>query len=203
MKKLILAVIVALTVAAPAMAEQVPLSSIEKCVVIEGDLARLECYDQIAKAHNLSGSQAVKIQTGVTGKWTVDKKVNPIDGSTAVNIFLKADSGNSKFGKPIMLVARCESKKTEMYINWQTYLGSEAKVTLRIGMSDARTSKWSMSSDKKRAFNNAPINTLKEMLITDEVVAQVTPFNQSPHTAIFNVSGLGEAIKSLREACGW
>ena len=200
MKKLILAVIGVLTVAAPAMADQVPSSSIEKCVVIEGDLARLECYDQVAKAYNLNGPQA---QAGITGKWTVDKKTDPIDDSKTVNIFLKADSGGSKFGKPIMLVARCDSNKTEVYIDWQTYLGSEAKVTLRIGTNDAKTSKWTLKSDKQRSFNNSPIDTLKEILIADKMVAQVAPFNQSLYTAVFNTSGLDEAIKSLREACDW
>ncbi|MGB5854790.1 MAG: type VI secretion system-associated protein TagO [Oceanisphaera sp.] len=203
MKKLILAVIGALTVAAPAMADQVPSSSIEKCVVIERDLARLECYDQIAKAYNLNGPQAVNAQAGSIGKWVIDKKANPIDDSKTVNISLKADSGGSKFSKPIMLAARCDSKKTEMYIDWQTYLGSEAKVTLRIGANDAKTSKWSMPSDKQRSFNDSPISTLKEMLMADKMVAQITPFNQSPYTAVFNTSGLDEAIKPLREACGW
>lgn len=202
MKKIILTALV-LTISAPAMAQQIPSSLIEQCAVIEGDLARLACYDQIAKTLNLSGSHPAQAQLGDTGQWTVEKKTDPIDDTKTVNIFLTADSGNSRFGKPIMLMARCDSEKTEMFIDWQIYLGSEAKVTLRIGDSDAKTSKWTLSSDRQKSFNKSPISTLEEMLTTDTMVAQITPFNQKPSTAVFNIAGLDEAIKPLREACAW
>ncbi|MGO4999114.1 type VI secretion system-associated protein TagO [Oceanisphaera sp. W20_SRM_FM3] len=202
MKKLILAAL-ALTISAPALAEQIPSSAIEQCAVIKGDLVRLQCYDQIAKTHNIGGSHPVNTQIADTGKWTVEKKTDPIDDTKTVNIFLTADSGNSRFGKPIMLMARCDSEKTDMFIDWQIYLGSEAKVTLRIGDDDANTSKWILSSDRQKSFNKSPINTLKTMLTTDKMVAQITPFNQKPSTAVFNISGLDEAIKPLREACVW
>lgn len=207
MNKRILAT-VALAVSMPTLAAQIPASAIEECAAIAADASRLACYDQIAQTYPLSESTTADTQTVGTGKWTVDKKTNPMDDSKTVHISLVAASGNSKYGKPIMLVAHCDSKKkekTEMYINWQVYLGSgsETKVTLRIGANDATTSKWSTSSDRQRTVSYSPISTLKEMLMVDRVVAQVTPFNQDPYTAIFNVSGLEEATKSLQEACVW
>ncbi|WP_161492534.1 type VI secretion system-associated protein TagO [Oceanisphaera profunda] len=207
MKKLILTAL-ALTISAPVIsaptvAQQILSSAIEQCAVIEEDFSRLECYDQIAKTHNLSGQHTDQAQLGGTGQWTVEKKTDPIDDTKTVNIFLIADSGSSRFGKPIMLVARCDSEKTEMFIDWQIYLGSEAKVTLRIGDDDAKKSKWTLSSDRQKSFNKSPINTLKAMLTTDKMVAQITPFNQKPSTAVFNIAGLDEAIKPLREACVW
>lgn len=185
------------------MAQQIPSSAIEQCAVIESNLERLKCYDLLAKTHNLSGSHPDQAEMGGIGQWTVEKKTDPIDDTKTVNIFLIADSGNSRFGKPIMLVARCDSEKTEMFIDWQIYLGSEAKVTLRIGDDDAKKSKWILSSDRQKSFNKSPINTLKAMLTTDKMVAQITPFNQKPSTAVFNIAGLNEAIKPLREACVW
>lgn len=207
MKKLILTAL-ALTISAPVMsaptvAQQIPSSAIEQCAVIESNLERLKCYDLLAKTHNLSGSHPDQAEMGGIGQWTVEKKTDPIDDTKTVNIFLIADSGNSRFGKPIMLVARCDSEKTEMFIDWQIYLGSEAKVTLRIGDDDAKKSKWILSSDRQKSFNKSPINTLKAMLTTDKMVAQITPFNQKPSTAVFNIAGLNEAIKPLREACVW
>ncbi|WP_257025488.1 type VI secretion protein [Pseudoalteromonas sp. MIP2626] len=41
------------------------------------------------------------------------------------------------------------------------------------------------------------------MLTSDKLVAQVTPYNESPATAIFNTTGLKNAIKPLRETCNW
>lgn len=207
MKKRILTVLAlvvsAPAVSAPAMAEQISLSALERCAVIKADSARLECYDLLAKEHSLSGLNAVKAQMGNTGKWTVDKKADLIDDSKTVNIFLTADSGNSRFGKPIMLVARCDADKTELLIDWQIYLGSVASVTLRIGDNEAKTSRWTISSDKQKSFNKSPIDTLKDMLTAEQMVAQITPFNQGPSTAVFDISSLDEAIKPLREACAW
>jgi type VI secretion system protein VasI len=37
----------------------------------------------------------------------------------------------------------------------------------------------------------------------DNLVAQITPYNESPVTAIFDTSGLENAIKPLRETCNW
>lgn len=202
MKKLILAA-AALTVSAPVMAEQVPSSSIAKCAMVEEDLSRLECFDQIAKVYQLDGQHAVNFQAGYTGKWVVDNKKNPINDSRTVTLTLKADSGGTRFGKPITLVARCESNKTELLINWRAYLGSQADVTLRIGAGDAKTSSWDVSSDKQATYNRTPTEMLKEMLAADKMVAQVTPFNVDPYTAVFNISGLDQAIKPLRETCNW
>lgn len=200
MKNIILTVL-ALAISAPVLADTVSLSSIERCAAIGEDGPRLKCYDQVAKAHDLSISEPAP--SAVTGKWILDRKVDPIDDTKTIHIFLTADAGNSKYGKPIMLMAQCDSEKTELLIDWQIYLGSVASVTLRIGDNEAKTSRWTVSSDKQKSFNKSPIDTLKEMLTAEQMVAQVTPFNQKPSTAVFNIAGLEEAIKPLREACAW
>ena len=202
MQKLILAA-VALAASASVMAEQVPSGSIAKCAMIESDVTRLACYDQIAKAHPLNDQHAVQVQGGNTGKWVLDNKNNLIDDSVTITLTLTADSGGTRFGKPIELIARCASNKTEVLINWRTYLGSQASVTLRIGAGDANTSRWDVSSDRQATYHPAPVKMLKDMLAADNMVAQVTPFNVNPFTAIFDTSGLDEAIKPLRETCGW
>lgn len=35
------------------------------------------------------------------------------------------------------------------------------------------------------------------------MIVRFTPFNESPVTAKFNITGLEEAIKPLRDSCGW
>lgn len=202
MQKLILAGVI-LAASASVMAEQVPSSSIAKCAMIEEELTRLACYDQIAETHQLNGPQAVQAKGGNTGKWVLDNKHNLIDDSVTITLTLIADSGGTRFGKPIELVARCASNKTEVLINWQTYLGSQADVTLRIGAGDANTSGWNVLSDRQATYHPAPVKMLKDMLAANKMVAQVTPFNVNPFTAIFDTSGLNEAIKPLRETCGW
>ena len=174
-----------------------------KCAVIDGDLARLECFDNLAKKKNLDGRQVQPTSIEGKGKWKVSVDVNPIDDSKTVTLVLDADSGKNRWGDPVSLVARCKSNSTELYINWKNYIGSEADVLTRVSDNKAVTQRWSMSTDKKASFHRKPIPFLKEMLTSPKLVAQVTPYNESPVTAIFNTAGLENAIKPLLETCSW
>ncbi|WP_370979461.1 type VI secretion system-associated protein TagO [Agaribacterium sp. ZY112] len=176
---------------------------VAKCATIDSDLARLECYDALAQASGLAGKQTVPTQVQGKGKWSVSVDVNPVDDSKTVTLSLDADSGQSKWRQPVYLIARCKSNKTEVYIGWNDYLGREAQVLTRVGSKKAVTSYWGMSTNSKATFHNKPIPFLKEMLSENKLVAQVTPYNESPVTAVFDISGLQNAIKPLRETCAW
>lgn len=173
------------------------------CAVVKGDLARLECFDSLAVEKNLDGRQTIPTDIDGKGKWNVGVDTNPIDDSRTVNLVLRADSGASRFGEAVFLVARCQSNSTDLYINWNEYLGSEANVLTRVGSSKAVTKSWSMSTDSQATFHRRPIGFLKKMLGVNSLVAQITPYSKSPVTAIFDTTGLTNAITPLRETCGW
>lgn len=176
---------------------------IAKCAALEGDLSRLECYDNLAKANNLAGKQIEPTPILEKGKWEVEISKNPIDDTKTVILALVADSGTSKWNKPIVLLVRCQSKYTELFINWGSYLGDRAVVLSRIGDNQADSYAWNLSSDKIASFYPKPIPFLKEMMSSNKYVAQLTPYNESPITAIFDTTGMENAIKPLRETCGW
>lgn len=173
------------------------------CAILEGDLARLECFDTLARDSGLDGPQPVDTNLSGVGDWNVNVEINPIDDSTTVTLILIAESGQSTFGRPIGLIARCRSNETDVYINWNDYLGSEARVLTRVGSRTAQTSRWSISTDNEATFHPRPIVFLRELLEVDRLVAQVTPYNDSPVTAIFNLAGIANAIQPLRETCEW
>lgn len=173
------------------------------CAVIKNDVARLDCFDNLAKSKALDGRQAEA--TPIVGKrnWKVTVDINPIDGSKIVILSLNAISAENRRIKPVQLVARCKSNTTDLYINWNEYLGNEAEVLIRVGDHKPNTERWSISTDKKTTFHTKPIPLLKEMLTSSKMVSQVTPHNENPLTAIFNTSGLKNAIKPLQETCNW
>ncbi len=174
-----------------------------RCAVVDGDLQRLECFDRLARENNLDGPQAEATGVQGAGKWDVRAETNPIDDSRTVTLVLMADSGSSRFRESVFLIARCQSNTTEVYINWNDYLGSEAEVTSRVGSATANTQRWGLSTDKQATFHPRPIAFLRSMLDADRFVAQVTPYNESPTTAVFDVRGLDNAIRPLRETCSW
>ena len=176
---------------------------IAKCATVAGDLARLECFDNLAKAKNLDGRQVQPTTIEGKGKWRVSVDINPIDDSKTVTLILDAESGQNRWGKPVYLVARCKSNETNLYIGWNDYLGSKANVLTRVGNNKAITKRWNLSTDSKATFHHEPTPFIKEMLTSNKLVAQITPYNESPVTAVFNTSGLENAVKSLRETCSW
>ncbi len=176
---------------------------IAACAIVEGDLSRLECYDTLAQRHGLNGPQAQPVNVSGNGKWAVNVETNPIDDSKTVTLLLMADEGKNRWGRPIAMLVRCRSNETDLFIAWNDYLGSEADVLSRVGSDKARTRRWSMSTDKKATFHPQPIAFLKSMMEADSLVTQVTPYNESPVTAVFDIKGLSEAIKPLRETCHW
>lgn len=173
------------------------------CAAEKGELARLDCYDSLAKKHKLDKPQDVGEKLTGTGKWIVSEEVNPIDDSKTVTLVLEASSGKSNWNDRVFFVARCQSNKTDVYINWNDYLGREASVLTRIGSNKAVTSNWSLSTDSKATFHRKPIPFLRNMEKEDTLVAQITPYNESPVTAIFHTADLSNALTPLRKTCSW
>lgn len=182
----------------------IPAKVLARCAALEGELQRLVCYDGLAKKNGWASGRRVDPSGTSAGKWVVSREVNPVNDSDIVSLVLQADSGQGKFGKRVILVVRCKDNTTEMYIRWHDYLGSSAKVVSRIGGNPARTDRWSLSTDHQATFfPRSPISTLLEMMKHDRYLAQVTPYNENPVTAIFDTAGLNEAIQPLRELCEW
>ncbi|WP_088624665.1 type VI secretion system-associated protein TagO [Oceanicola sp. 22II-s10i] len=145
-------------------------------------------------------------------QWRTSRETNPLDDSTTVFLALTATSGQSRWGEPITLVARCKSNKTELYVNWGDYLGDDSRdvysewkyVNVRVGEAPMRTEKWGVSTDRKAAF--APGwagNFLKELLDQDRLVLQTTPYGENPSLAVFDITGLRSVLGLLAETCNW
>jgi TonB family protein len=102
-----------------------------------------------------------------------------------------------------MLVLRCQSAEVEAYIDWHDYMGSDASdVTTRLGTAPPERSQWSHSTDEKATFYPGDhTQFLESLLLVDRFVAQATPYNESPITAVFVLSGLAQAVVPLKAAC--
>lgn len=175
-----------------------------ECAAIEGELERLVCFDELAKSRNLDGPQEEEVKLPANSKWDVSITTNPIDDTRKVVAVLKADEGRSKWNKPVMFVARCQSNETDVYIVWNDYLdGSVKTVISRIGKAQATEWAWRISTNSQSTFHPNPIQLLKDMTKADVFIAQTTPYNENPVTAIFDTTGIKEALKPLAKTCNW
>ncbi len=186
-------------------------NDLAKCSAIPGDLERLQCFDDLAEATGLNGPQPLPVSATNMGNWRVSREVNPIDDTQRVVLSLVATEGKSTWGNDIVFIARCQSNETEAYISWGDYLGNDGdiysewkRVTIRVGDTKAREERWGLSTDSQATFApNWAGTLLKEMASTTKFIAQVTPYNESPKTAIFDTKGMANALEPLAETCGW
>jgi len=117
---------------------------------------------------------------------------------------LTCEEGKSVYGKPIILIIRYKEKEDELYIGWDDYLGSEAYVKYRIGKNDAITTRWSLSTNSKATFFKGDVvKLIRKLFEVDSFVAQITPYNENPITAIFDVRGLKNAIEPFNNVVHW
>ena len=104
---------------------------------------------------------------------------------------------------PVLLI-RCKENTTDVIVQWGTYLGiDETAVIMRLGKDKAKERSWTISTNYEAVFAPSPINLTKEMMKHNSILLNVTPHGSNPVTAEFDLIGLQDAVKPLKEACGW
>lgn len=138
-----------------------------------------------------------------TGDWRTQVQTNPLDDTKTIAAILEADKGTNRHGQKPTIIAMCRSGKVDFYINWGEQLGEQKEVTFRIGEQDSQSMEWILSTDAQASFY--PSETVESFLAqlreTERFVAQITPTNSMPITAIFDVSGASAVIPQVL-ACG-
>ena len=147
------------------------------------------------------------------GDWRTNRTTNALDDSPTITAMLDAAQGVGGLldSDPIQLIARCQSNKTEVYINWHDFLGDDTddvyseqkRVTYRFPPAEATTELWNISTDNEATFVAQPIPFLRTLVASDRLVLQTTPFGESPSMATFELTGARAAIDPIAETCSW
>ena len=157
--------------------------------------ARLKSYDSILEKFVLRK----KPEKGAVSKWEVEVNSDPVTDDKVITACVPADSGRSTYGQPVWLIIRKTADRLEMYINWNSYMGSETVVSYRVGKDEPDTREWLLSSDKQASFYSGDVaEIVSRMIKADQVAARCIPYNESPITAVFDVRGLKRELEKYR-----
>lgn len=180
-------------------------AEIADCAQRTSNAEKLACYNVMARYNGLNDTKPTVIDTSLKSPWTISEKIDPINDKKTVTLINTATTGTNRYGKSISLVIRCKhNRSTDVYIDWGTYLGRDAYVSLRIDNAKRFRETWDLSNDKTASFYRYNrIKLIKKFLTGNKLVAQTTPYSSNTITAVFDTNGLEDAIKSLREACDW
>lgn len=165
---------------------------------------RLECYDRLFPQSRQENSTA----TSGIGKWEISNSTSKVDDSQNVILMLQGNetirTTFSGMVTPTLFIA-CREKKTEVFVNWDIYLGLEqTRMLYRIDKQKAVNSSWNISSDTKAVFySGRDIDFINALKGAEKLYVRITPYNESPVETTFDLAGLSEAVKPLQKACGW
>lgn len=138
--------------------------------------------------------------------WQLNTTTNPTDSSTTVVLYRSAMEvrAHSIAGVPILYI-RCKSGETALYIDWHNYIpGASHQVTTRMDRGPTQARMWTLSRSNVATFYpDVPVAFLRMLMQADLLYAEATPYNTTPVTAVFDLTGLADIIQPLRDACEW
>ncbi|PWD85832.1 type VI secretion system-associated protein TagO [Ignatzschineria cameli] len=175
------------------------------CSSIENDIARLACYDK--NAENSKNNENEQNESDKLKKeyddWIVNITESPLDDSKEVTIIKFANDYKNK-RSPAILMLRCQRDKTDAFVSWDEYLGSNnMKVAYRIDKEEAKNSWWNASSNGQASFIPKPISFIKSLEGKETIYIEAEKYRGGRVSATFDISGIKEVIEPLRKACNW
>lgn len=194
--------------ATSALAQDI-VPALATCAKEKSVATRLACFDALAAKHAAPSTSTV---TPPGSKWKVSTETSPIDDSRTVTLQVAADSSISGWPRKTYtpeLYIRCKERKTEVFVvtgmsPTVEYGNSHgATVTLRVDKAAAYKLNASNSTDGEALFLPSSVAQIKKLLEGSSLLFEFVPFNASPQMTTFQIAGLAEAVKPLREACKW
>lgn len=140
------------------------------------------------------------------GAWQAGEKVDPITDERNAYVFNMSNDG------PVLFL-RCMGGRTDVFIDWRDYLGSDDcnSVTYRVANDEPQKECWLISTDRKKTFSPDFLPSLfaARLLMAEAkpekrtFAARTTPHAESPVTAVFNLKGLAAKVRALKPECPW
>lgn len=185
----------------------------EDCIEIDDDASRLACYDK-----SLGRQQATATENDIedieadTGNW--DVRIDTSQMTDETNVFVSLSSNDIAYcswgSEPVRLLLRClENTTAAMFItscHVTSGHGGYGRITYRVDDRKPVMRSFEASTDNRAlglwSYRRArPF--IDQLMGGNRLIMRFTPYSESPREVEFDISGIDEAIKPLRETCGW
>jgi type VI secretion system protein VasI len=138
------------------------------------------------------------------GGWDIVITTDPIDDKVSTIARIEAIKGKGALGEPVALFLGCGKGNYGVIIEWGAFLGDDQmSVTYRFDDYPAMDRQWDAGKTATYYSYNPRANAtfIKQLIYVDRFVAKVTPFDESPITAIFDLNGISVIGPQILEAC--
>lgn len=140
-------------------------------------------------------------------QWTTSVKVDELtDEKTAVFRLPARSTTRGAAGVPYRpsIIFRCAGGEVaDFYVNVGAYVTDQTPVHLRFDRGIALQDEWSASTDNTALFATDAQEMIDSILTHQRVIFRFTPFQESPQTTSFALSGLGAHGRVLKSHCGF
>ena len=202
MKNCLFATVCAFAVAAPGIAQAVSTD--------EAQTATLKLCENVGRSLiGMSTEQLACANGYLSTHWVSDTSADELDNSKLTQIWTTSPKMiDNSINRPaqVVLFVRCNKDTTELVVRWPKVIGSsmeKAEIKWRIDDSKISTEHWPVATNMQAVFANKPVDLLKAMIGKKEFVVNVPTFQAGPQTVTFNLDGLEDALKPVREQCKW
>lgn len=168
------------------------------CASMANEESRLRCYDRLVETLGISTA-------GPEGDlWVVEFTVDPLTDVRTARATLPALQGTGAEGDPIRLIVQCREGRTEVLLDWGHFLPRQEEVALRLDSDEPQRTFWTPDRNGTEARYRSDAAALARALaVRRRLVARVSPDRRDPITAVFDLTGMSDAVTPVGEACGW
>ena len=170
------------------------------CAAMADPESRLDCYDRLVTTLGISAA-------GPGGElWTVEfPGGTPLTDERSARAMLPALEGRGCGRRPpVQFIVECREGQTSVLLDWAQPVGDGNTIVIRLDADEPQDTFWEMARNRTTAryrSDGAPL--ARAIAPHRRMVARVLPSGREPVTAIFDLTGMPEAMAPVRDACGW
>ena len=141
-----------------------------------------------------------------SGAWVTKSENNKMTDATDFVALNTSSDAYNKDGltRETTLVLRCSSNKTEAYLSFHDFMGSDAPIiTMRLDGGKPTKKTWGGGEGGDAAFSPQAVTFIKELSKHKKAIFGFEPYGSTMQIVEFDLTGIDKVAENLSKACKW